>query len=114
MILRSWHGSTPAASGKDFERHFRREVLPELQTRSGNLGAFFRRERQGAHDHFFLLTYWDGWASIRAFAGEAPHVAVTYPDDHRFGLISDPVVLHQPCSEIRPWFGEASAAPAAD
>ncbi|MGL4237107.1 antibiotic biosynthesis monooxygenase family protein [Tabrizicola sp.] len=109
MILRTWHGAVPASSGDAFERHFRNEVLTELRDRPGNLGTFFRRQAQDEHEHFFLLSYWDSWESIHAFAGERPHVAVTYPEDRQFGLISDPIVLHHQCSDAHPWFGEASS-----
>lgn len=114
MILRSWHGVVPSQSGDDFERYFRDEVLSDIESREGNLGAFFRRHTQKGYDHFFLLTYWKSWTSIHEYAGDAAHLAVSYPEDGRFGLISDPLVLHQPCSEIAPWFGEVSAPATAD
>jgi enamine deaminase RidA (YjgF/YER057c/UK114 family) len=106
MILRSWHGLVPDAHADGFESHMRREVLSDIGSRSGSMGAFLRREPGEGGQHFFLLSYWDGWAAIRAFAGETPHRAVVWPGDAAFGLIGDPVVLHQPCTDVRPWFGE--------
>lgn len=107
VIRRSWHGAVPEASGDAFERHLRGEIAEEIEDAPGNLGVFLRRATDGNLSHFFLLTYWDDWASIRRFAGATPHLAVTYPDDAAFGLVSDPIVLHQECSTIEPWFGEA-------
>jgi heme-degrading monooxygenase HmoA len=106
MILRSWHGVVPNRLGDAFEQYFRDVTVNEIKTLSGNLGAYFRREIQGAFTHVFLITYWDNWDSIRRFAGATPHIAVTYPDDLKYELLSDPIVLHQECSTIQPWYGE--------
>ena len=105
MILRSWHGVVPDRQGDAFEKYFR-EVTEEIKGLRGNRGVFYRRETQGEFTHVFLITYWDDWASIRRFAGATPHIAVTYPDDLKYELISDPIVLHQECSTIQPWYGE--------
>jgi heme-degrading monooxygenase HmoA len=107
MILRSWHGLVPIEFHKAFEKHFSTVVIDEIENASGNLGVFFRCMPQNAYAHVFLLSYWEDWAAIRRFAGNAPHIAVSYPEDLQYRLISDPIVLHQECSEIRPWYGEA-------
>jgi heme-degrading monooxygenase HmoA len=107
MILRSWHGAVPLDSGDAFEQYLRATGIAEAKALSGNLGVFHKRVAQGNLEHFFLLTYWDSWESIRQFAGERPYIAVTYPEDGRYGLISDPIVLHQEVHEIRPWYGES-------
>jgi heme-degrading monooxygenase HmoA len=85
MIRRSWHGAVPNPFADAFQHHFR----DEIEGTPGNLGVFLRRVADGNLDHFFLLTYWDTWTSIREFAGATPHVAVTYPSDAAYGLISD-------------------------
>lgn len=59
----------------------------------GNLGAFVRRETQEDWEYFFLATYWKDLSSIKAFAGENYHIAVTYLDDEKFQLLSDPYVF---------------------
>lgn len=106
MISRSWHGAVPGHLGDSFSRRFESEILKEIAARPGNLGAFVKRQAYGGYDHFFLISYWDSWDSIRAFAGDQPHIAVHYPDDERFGLIADPMVLHQQCGAIDPWYGQ--------
>lgn len=107
MILRSWHGVVPVESRRGFEQHFQDVVIDEIKVLPGNLGVFFRCVTQDDYAHVFLQSYWEDWASIRRFAGDTPHRAVTYPDDARYGLISDPIVLHQECSAIQPWYGES-------
>ncbi|AUX72694.1 hypothetical protein EPYR_01960 [Erwinia pyrifoliae DSM 12163] len=40
-----------------------------------------------------LATWWEDLEAIKAFAGENYPVAVTYPDDEQFQLLSDPYVF---------------------
>jgi hypothetical protein len=39
---------------------------------------------------------------VKAFAGENYHVAVTYPDDEEFKLLSDPYVFQHVVEAISP------------
>lgn len=61
-----------------------------------------RRERQGEWEHFFLATWWENREAVKAFAGEQYHVAVTYPDDEQFELLSDPYVFHHQVQRVTP------------
>ncbi len=51
---------------------------------------------------FFLATYWEDLTAVKKFAGENYHVAVTWPDDKAFALVSDPYVFQHQVSEIVP------------
>lgn len=66
---------------------------------TGGAGA---RENQGEWAHFFLATYWQDLAAVKAFAGEDYHVAVTYPDDEAFELLSDPYVFQHEVEAVSP------------
>ncbi|RLM25273.1 hypothetical protein BIY29_07095 [Brenneria alni] len=101
MIVRTWHGCVPLMKADGFEHHLQITGIEHSQRIPGNLGAFFRRESQGEFEHFFLATYWEDIESIRQFAGDDYHVAVTYPDDEKFGLISDPYVFQHEISSIQ-------------
>lgn len=57
---------------------------------------------QGEWAHFFLATYWQDLAAVKAFAGEDYHVAVTYPDDEAFELLSDPYVFQHEVEAVSP------------
>lgn len=107
MILRSWHGAVPVEFGDSFERYLEATGVSEAKAVPGNLGVFHRRARQGRYEHFFLLTYWDRWESVQRFAGDEPWVAVNYPEDSEFDLISDPIVLHQQVAAVQPWYEES-------
>lgn len=61
-----------------------------------------RRETQGDWAHFFLATYWQDLQSVKAFAGESYHVAVTYPSDEEFELLSNPCVFQHVVENVAP------------
>ena len=68
----------------------------------GNLGARVRRETQGEWEHFFLATYWENLEAIKAFAGEQYQIAVTYPNDEQYELLSDPYVFQHQVQKVTP------------
>jgi hypothetical protein len=51
-------------------------------------------------------TKWDSMESIIAYAGSNPTIAVTYPEDKKYGLISDPIVIIQEVRDDRNPFAE--------
>ena len=102
MIVRTWHGCVPRAHEAGFAEHLERTGVQNSRSIEGNLGAFVRQEVQGEWMHFFLATYWVDLEAVKAFAGDNYHIAVTYPDDEQFELLSDPYVFQHQVSEISP------------
>ena len=102
MIVRTWHGCVPLEHAEGFAKHLEKTGGDHSRSISGNKGAFVRRETQGSWEHFFLATYWQDLQSVKAFAGENYHVAVTYPDDEEFKLLSDPYVFQHVVETISP------------
>lgn len=102
MIVRTWHGCVPRRHEAGFAAHLEQTGVQHSRSIAGNLGAFVRQEEQGEWTHFFLATYWVDLEAVKAFAGDNYHVAVTYPDDEQFELLSDPYVLQHEVSEIAP------------
>ena len=100
MIVRTWHGCVPVEVGDAFAVHLQSTGVQHSQGISGNAGAFVRRETQGEWEHFFLATYWHNLDAVIAFAGEDYHVAVTYADDERFQLLSDPYVFQFEVADV--------------
>ncbi|NLU18381.1 MAG: hypothetical protein GXW94_21900 [Serratia liquefaciens] len=100
MIVRTWHGCVPLQHQQGFAEHLKITGVQHAKATTGNQGAFFRQEIQGNYAHFFLATYWDSLEAIKRFAGESYQIAVTYPDDEAFALISDPYVFHHQVDEI--------------
>ncbi|MDH2066853.1 hypothetical protein [Pantoea sp. GD03673] len=102
MIVRTWHGCVPIRHAEAFANHLQKTGVEHSEGTPGSLGARVRRETQGEWEHFFLATYWEDLAAIKAFAGEKYQIAVTYPDDDRFELLSDPYVFHHHVLSVTP------------
>ncbi|AUV02156.1 hypothetical protein AAIG33_14530 [Phytobacter ursingii] len=102
MIVRTWHGCVPLAHAEGFAAHLQLTGVTHSQGVKGNLGAFVKRVTQGEWEHFFLATYWADIAAVKAFAGEDYHVAVTYPEDEKFCLLSDPYVFQHDVPSTQP------------
>lgn len=102
MIVRTWHGCVPLKHAQGFAKHLKKTGVEHSKGIIGNCGAFVRRETQGNWEHFFLATYWRDLDAIKAFAGENYQVAVTYPDDEEFELLSDPWVFQHEVKTVVP------------
>jgi heme-degrading monooxygenase HmoA len=102
MIVRTWHGCVPLKHAENFAKHLDKTGVEHSRSVEGNKGAFVRRETQDGWEHFFLATYWQDLSSVKAFAGENYQVAVTYPDDEAFELLSDPYVFQHEVEAISP------------
>lgn len=100
MIVRTWHGCVPLEFAEGFAAHLQETGVSHSKSIDGNLGASVRRETQGEWEHFFLATWWDSLSSVKAFAGENYRAAVTYPEDERFNLLSDPYVFQHEVQAI--------------
>ncbi|MFR8275073.1 MAG: hypothetical protein ACLU98_01495 [Desulfovibrio fairfieldensis] len=106
MIARTWHGLTPLETKTVFRKYLEQTGVRDALALPGNRGAFASVVDQGAYAHFFLCTFWESREDVLAYAGDNPSQAVTYPEDAAFGLISDPIVIHQEVPEARNPFVE--------
>ena len=95
MLSRTWHGAVPLEHRDGFEAYEYETGVKDALNTAGNCGAYLRVVEKGEFAHFFLCTLWDSMESMRAFAGAEPEVAVDYPEDARYRLISDPIVIIQ-------------------
>ena len=101
MISRTWHGIVPIKMKDAFEKYEYETGVKDTLAIKGNKGAFLKIVEQGEYAHFFLCTKWDSMASMIAYAGDNPTIAVTYPEDDQYGLISDPIVILQEVTDER-------------
>lgn len=101
MISRTWHGIVPIKIKDEFEIYLRETGVKDTTSINGNLGAFVKIVEQGEYAHFFLCTIWDSTGSIIAYAGEDLTTAVTYSEDEKYELISDPIVIHQEVTSVK-------------
>lgn len=99
MIVRSWHGIVPIEKLEGFRSYLLDTGVAEAKATPGCIEAYIYSQSQGEYEHFFMVSYWENIKAIKAFAGPNPHVAVTYPEDSKYCLISDPIVLHHEVQE---------------
>jgi heme-degrading monooxygenase HmoA len=94
MIARTWRGATKASDGDAYVKYLHETGIREYKATPGNQGVIaLRRERDGKTE-FFLVSLWDSWDAIKAFAGHKPEKAVFYPEDDRFLVERDNHVDH--------------------
>lgn len=101
MISRTWHGMVPIKHREAFKAYEYETGVKDTTALPGNRGAFLTVVDQGPYAHFFLCTKWDSMESMMAYGGDNPTVAVTYPKDEEYGLISDPIVIIQEVADDR-------------
>ncbi|MGH7566590.1 MAG: antibiotic biosynthesis monooxygenase [Gemmatimonadota bacterium] len=94
MIARTWHGIVPAEKADAYHRFLLKSGLPDYQGTPGNRGVYVFRRTEGDIAHFLLLTLWDSYDAIRAFAGPDVERAKYYPEDDSFLLEKEPTVTH--------------------
>lgn len=80
MIARTWRGKATAEKAGDYQRHFTTQVAPHLKELAGHRGAFLLRREDNGEVEFIAVTLWDSIESVRAFAGQAPDVAIVEPE----------------------------------
>jgi heme-degrading monooxygenase HmoA len=94
MIMRIWHGATPAARADDYLEYLRATGLKEYRATPGNRGVqIVRRISEGQAD-FLTISLWDSLDAIRSFAGDDIERTVYYPEDAAYLLEREPTVTH--------------------
>lgn len=94
MIARLWHGAVEAARADDDMRYLEKTGLPDYRATPGNRGVYALRRTEAGVEHFLLVSLWESWEAIRAFAGEDLDRARYYPEDAGFLLELEPTVTH--------------------
>ena len=94
IITRIWHGLTLAQHADDYLEYLQVSGIADYKKTPGNLGVQVLRRLEGANCHFWTVTRWDSYESIKQFAGEDYEKARYYPDDERFLLEFEPHVIH--------------------
>jgi len=94
MIARLWHGAVPEAKADAYYEYLLRTGLTDYRATPGNQGVTVLRRVQDGVAHFQLLTFWESYAAIQAFAGPNYEQARYYPEDAAFLLEMEPYVTH--------------------
>ncbi len=94
MIARRWHGIVPREKSDAYRRLMIEVAIPDYQSIAGNRGAWCLTREDGALVHFEMLTFWDSYQAIEAFAGSPLDAAKYYDFDADFLIEQEPTVLH--------------------
>ena len=80
MLARFWSANTTPALAESYRQHFEQAVQPQLRKLDGFLGAtLFTRPLPGAVE-ILVITYWQSFAAVDAFAGSDRESAVVAPE----------------------------------
>jgi heme-degrading monooxygenase HmoA len=94
MIARIWRGTVRETDKDTYYAYLQETGLKEYAAVPGNRGVYTLRRVSEGKCEFLLLTLWDSWDAIKAFAGPDYEKAVYYPEDKRFLLELVPLVEH--------------------
>jgi heme-degrading monooxygenase HmoA len=94
MIARIWRGITREADKDTYFEYLQKTGLKEYASIPGNRGVWVLRRVHDGKSEFTLISLWDSWDAIKAFAGTEYENAVYYPEDKKFLLELEPCVTH--------------------
>lgn len=94
MIARTWRGFTREADKDTYYEYLQKTGLPDYRNTKGNRGVWVLRRVAEGKAEFLLISLWESWDAIKAFAGPEYEKAVYYPEDRRLLLELEPNVRH--------------------
>lgn len=94
IITRIWHGTTRAEHADIYLDYLEKSGIPDYKNIDGNLSAEVWRQITGDICHFWTVTKWDSYNSIKKFAGKNYEKARYYPDDKDYLLDFEEQVEH--------------------
>ena len=94
MIMRIWHGATPAEKADEYLDYLEATGLKEYRATPGNLGVQIVRRISAGRADFLTISLWESLDAIRGFAGDDIEKAVYYPEDDAYLLEREPTVAH--------------------
>ncbi|NUQ91006.1 MAG: antibiotic biosynthesis monooxygenase [Glycomyces artemisiae] len=97
MILRTWSARATAEGADAYRRYFEGVLLAELRRQPGFQGAHLvAGGADGDPDReLMVLTFWESFEAIRAFAGEQFDAAVVEPEAQAVLTGFDRTVVHR-------------------
>jgi heme-degrading monooxygenase HmoA len=94
VITRVWHGRTRAEHSDEYLQFLVDTGVPDYKGVEGNLSVEIWRQLEGDVCHFWTVTKWDSYESIRRFAGDHLERAKYYPEDSKYLLEFELAVQH--------------------
>lgn len=94
MIARIWRGRTRSSQAKEYAAYVERTGVAAQRKTPGNLGSMVLQRDLGEESEILVISFWDSWEAVRAFAGEVPERAVYFPEDRAYLMELEPEVRH--------------------
>jgi hypothetical protein len=112
MLVRSWTGWTRTSDADAYVEYMHEVALTGYADTVGNRGVLMlRRDLPDGRTEFTMITAWEDWDSVRAFAGDDPEKAVFYPRDEAFLVDREMTVRHYEVYGSMPFSGLGTTAP---
>jgi heme-degrading monooxygenase HmoA len=93
-ITRIWHGRTRADAADEYLEFLIKTGVPDYKKTEGILSVEILRRTEADVCHFWTVTKWKDFESIKKFAGEDFEKAKYYPEDENYLLEFEPNVIH--------------------
>jgi heme-degrading monooxygenase HmoA len=94
MIVRIWHGRTPASLGDKYFKYIKKTGVKGIRSTEGNRGVYVLRRVDNGIADFQMITLWDSFEAIKKFSGPDIEKAVYFPEDKKYLLELEPQVTH--------------------
>jgi heme-degrading monooxygenase HmoA len=85
---------TPAEKAEQYLEYLMETGLKDYRTVPGNRGVQVLHRTYEGKTEFLLISFWESYEAIGAFAGNDLERAVYYPKDKEFLLELEPKVTH--------------------
>ncbi len=94
MIARIWRGVTEASKAEEYLAYLMETGVKDYRAVAGNRGVQVLHRTYEGKTEFLILSFWQSYEAIRAFAGDDPERAVYYDKDTEFLLALEAKVTH--------------------
>lgn len=94
IITRVWHGKTKIEFADEYLKFLEQTGIKDYKNIPGNLSTEIWRKKEKDVCHFWTVTKWDSFESIKQFAGNDYEKAKYYPGDKKYLLEFEEKVIH--------------------
>jgi len=102
MIARTWHGRTKTYDAEIYRNYVISTGIKDLTATKGNLGVQIWQKKEEDITHIWVVSWWNDYESIKAFAGNEIETARYYENDKKYLLEFEPHVQHVEAWDFKP------------
>lgn len=94
VITRIWHGKTKIEHAEEYLEFLKKTGIKDYKKIPGNISVEVWRREEKDICHFWTVTKWDAFESIKQFAGDDYEKAKYYSEDKKYLLEFEEKVIH--------------------